>query len=173
MCTGERAVSPVIGVIMMVAVIVILASVTSVVVFNLGDGGQPPSPQVSVSDKLVDDGSEKTIAVTLESGQSVNTDQLYVTGSKEIDIGGAPGSSTPADQSYASSQEAFTESAGSNPPQVGIGPEWDAGETIYLDPVGNAPGTTIRIYWNTQPIKGVNPGEVTGEDSYEVVEFTA
>jgi flagellin-like protein len=168
----NRAVSPVIGTIMMVAVTVILASVGSVLVLDVGGGGQPPAPQISVSSELVEDGSEKTIAVKLEAGQSVSTDQLYVTGSVDLDIGGAPDSSTPANENYASSLETFTESAGNNPPQVGIGPEWDAGETIYLDPVGDAAGVTVRIYWNTQPVEGVNPGKIKGEDSYKIVEFT-
>jgi flagellin-like protein len=170
----SRAVSPVIGTVIMVSVVVILASVVSVFVFDLGPGGQPPAPKMSVSHELVDDNNgEKTIAVTLESGESVDTDQLYVGGSKDLDIGGPPGSGNEAaKESFASSLEKFTESSGSNPPQVGIGDTWDSGETIYLDPVGNAEGVTIRIYWNTEPVEGVNPGTVKGEDSYKVVDFT-
>jgi flagellin-like protein len=168
----SRAVSPVIGTIIMVSVVVILASVVSVFVFDLGPGGQPPAPKISVSHELVDDGGEKTIAVTLESGESVNTDQLYVGGSKDLDIGGPPGSGTPANEKYASNLEAFTESSGNKPPQVGIGDTWDSGETVYLDPVGDAAGVTIRIYWNTEPVEGVNPGTVEGEDSYKIAEFT-
>jgi flagellin-like protein len=171
---GSRGVSPVIGTIIMVAVVVILASVISVFVLDLGPGGQPPAPQISVSHDLVDDGTgDKTIAVTLESGESVNTDQLYVGGSKNLDIGGPPGSGgEAANEDYASSLEKFTESSDGSP-QVAIGDTWDSGETIYLDPVDDAAGVTIRIYWNTEPVEGVNPGTVKGEDSYKIAEFTA
>lgn len=154
----------------MVSVVVILASVISVFVFDLGPGGQSPAPQISVSHELIDDG--EIIAVRLEAGESVNTDQLYVGGSKDLDIGGPPGSGNEAaDESYASNLETFTESS-DDTPQVAIGDTWDAGETIYLDPVGDAEGVTVRIYWNTQPVEGVNPGTVKGEDSYKIAEFT-
>ncbi len=159
----------------MVSVVVILASLVSVFVFDLGPGGQPPAPQISVSHELVDDGSgtgDQSIAVTLESGESVATDQLYVGGSKDLDIGGAPGSGDEAaKERFASSLETFTESSDGSP-QVAIGDTWDSGETIYLDPVGDAEGVTVRIYWNTEPVEGVNPGTVKGEDSYKIAEFT-
>lgn len=170
---GERAVSPVIAVILMVAVTVVIASLISLFVLDLGVGGQSVAPKISVSHELIDDGSEQTIAVTLTGGTSVSTDQLYVTVSKDVDIGGPPDSDTPANDEYASSLETFTESSGDNSPQVGIGSEWDAGETVYLDPVDDAEGTTVRIYWNTKPIQGYNPGNVEGEDSYKIAEFTA
>lgn len=156
----------------MVAVVVILSAVISVVVFDVGSQVQSPSPDILVSDSLVDDGSEQTIAVTLEAGDRVRSDRLYVSGSKNLDIGGAPGSGTPADETFASDRETFTESSGPNPPQVGIGETWDAGETVYLDPVGGADGVTVRIYWNTKPVEGINPGDVEGKNSYLIAEFT-
>jgi hypothetical protein len=167
-----RAVSSTIAVVLMVAVVVVLSAVISVVVFDVGSQVQSPSPDVVVSNSLVDDGAEQTIAVTLEAGDAVRTDRLYVSGSKTLDIGGAPGSATPANENYASGREAFTESSGTNPPQVGIGETWDAGETVYLDPVGSAEGVTVQIYWNTEPVKGINPGTVEGENSYLIAEFT-
>ena len=73
-------------------------SATTVSAFVLAQDSDvpPPAPQISVSHGLVDDGSEQTVAVTLEGGNAVATDQLYVAGSKPLDIGGAPGSGTPA-----------------------------------------------------------------------------
>jgi flagellin-like protein len=168
---GERGVTPVVGVIIVVAVAVILASVVSVYVFGLWDV-RSPAPEVSVSHSLVEDGSDDVIAVTLEAGDAIQTDQLYVIGSKALDMGGPPGSSTPADETFASEREKFTEASGTNPPQVGIGDTWDAGETVYLDPVGSAEGVTVSIYWNTEPVEGVNPGTVEGDTSYEIAEFT-
>lgn len=168
---NERGVSSVLATIMMVAIVVTLASTTAV--FALGIGSfAPAAPQASVSHELVDDGGKRTIAVTLESGNAVRTDRLYVGGSTDLDVGGAPASSTPAQEAHASSLEKFTESAGGNPPQVGIGDTWDAGETIYLDPVGSVDGVTVTIYWNTEPVEGINPGSVEGEHSSELVQFT-
>ena len=167
----DRGVSSTIAVVLMVAVVVVLSAVISVVVFDVGSQVQSPSPDVVVTHTLVDDGSEQTIAVTLEAGDGVRADRLYVSGSKDLDIGGAPGSANPANENYASPSEAFTESS-SGPPQVGVGETWDAGETVYLDPVGSADGVTIRIYWNTAQVEGVNPGTVEGENSYLIAEFT-
>lgn len=166
-----RGVAPVIAVTLLVAIVVVLATTVSAFVLAQDSDVPPPAPQISVSHGLVDDGSEQTVAVTLEGGNAVATDQLYVAGSKPLDIGGAPGSGTPANEIYASSRENFVEASDDNPPQVGIGDRWESGETIYLDPEGRADGVTIRLYWNTEPIEGVNPGTVTGDDAYLIVEF--
>ncbi|ELZ95299.1 hypothetical protein C440_09482 [Haloferax mucosum ATCC BAA-1512] len=156
---------------MLVSVVVILAATASTFVFGEASSEPSPAPMIEVSHTVVDDG--EIVAVTLEAGDAVRTDHLYVMGSKKLDIGGSPTSSTPANDAYASQRETFTEASGDNDPQVGIGPTWEAGETVYLDPSGStAAGTTIGIYWNTQPVQGVNPGSVTGEDSYKLFEFT-
>ena len=118
------------------------------------------------------DGAEKTVAITLDSGEAVETEQLYVQGSKDIDIGGAPSSGVAADESFARSRETFTESSGGNPPQVGIGETWEAGEPVYVDPVGDADGVTIRIYWSAQTVEDNNPGTVADDTSYRIAEFT-
>jgi flagellin-like protein len=166
-----RATSSVIGTVLMVAVVVVLAAVTGVSVFGSADS-QSVAPQVSVSHELVDDGAERTVAITLESGDAVRTDRLYVTGSKPLDVGGAPGSGTPANDAFASGREPLSESAGNNPPQVGIGETWDASETVYVDPTGSADGVTVRILWTSGGVRGVNPGTPTGEDTYQVATFT-
>jgi len=166
-----RGVAPVIAVTLLVAFAVILATTVSAFVLTENPDLPPAAPQISVSHQLVPDGSEQTVAVTLEGGDAFDTDQLYVTGSKPLDIGGAPGNGTPADDAYASDRENFVEAAGDSPPQVGIGEQWQAGETVYLDPEGTAEGVTISIYWNTQPVEGVNPGTVTGDDAYLIAQF--
>jgi flagellin-like protein len=169
----ERGVSPVIGVILMVAIVVILAALVGALVFGIGGSPSPTAPQISVSHSVIDDGGDDIIAVTLESGAAVETEKLYVTGSKNIDIGGPPGSPEAADDSHSSSREKFTEAPSGNDPQVDIGDTWDSGETVYLDPDDNsADGVTIKIYWNNRPVEDLNPGEVEGEDSYKIAEFT-
>ncbi|WP_277542397.1 hypothetical protein [Haloarcula laminariae] len=122
--------------------------------------------------ELVADGGERTVAITLTTGDAVATEKLYVVGSKDIDIGGAPGSSTPAQERYSSERETFTESSGGNPPQVGIGETWDAGETVYVDPDGGVDGVRITVYWTSESVEGINPGQPEGEYSYKVSEFT-
>lgn len=168
---GRRGVAPVIAVTLLVALAVVLVTTVSAFVLTDESDIPPPAPQISVSETTVPDGDERTIAVTLEAGDAVVTDRLYVVGSKPLDIGGPPDSDTPANEAYASDRENFVEASGDNPPQVGIGEQWESGETIYLDPVGAAEGVTVELYWNTEPIQGVNPGTVEGDDAYLIAEF--
>jgi flagellin-like protein len=162
----QRAVSPVIAVVLMVAIVVVLAAAVGALAFSFGDSTQPPEPQIQVS-HTVTDGGDPLIAITHESGDAIAVDQLYVTASTNVDIG----SKSVADDKHASEREAFAESSSGNP-QVDVGDTWDAGETVYLDPDGDVEGVTVRINWNTQPVQDVNPGKVEGADSYELVEFT-
>jgi len=168
---GQRGVAPVIAVTLLVALAVVLVTTVSGFVLTDESDIPPPAPQISVSETTVPDGGERTVAVTLEAGDAVATDRLYVIGSKPLDIGGPPDSGTPANEAYASDRENFVEASGDNPPQVGIGDQWESGETIYLDPEGSARSVTVEIYWNTVPIQGVNPGTVEGDDAYLIAEF--
>jgi hypothetical protein len=167
-----RAASVVVGLVLLVAITVIISTTVSAFVLSRGYDMPPPSPTISVSHTTVDDGGDATVAVTLEGGDAVRTDRLYVIGSKPLDIGGPPDGAYSANEKYASERERFTESSGGRPPQVGIGETWDAGETVYLDPTGAADGVRIRIYWNTRPVRGVNPGTVEGKDAYKIADFT-
>jgi len=167
----NRAVSPIISTILLVAVVVVLSATISVFVLDLGSDLQSEAPYIEVSGEFVqavDDG-ERAVAITLTAGDTAQTEQLYVSGSKPLDIGGRPGhSSTPANDAYASRREKFTEASGSNPPQVGIGDTWDAGETVYVDPDGAADGVTISIYWTSTSVEGVNPGTPAGDTTYKL-----
>ncbi|WP_435184295.1 type IV pilin [Halobellus sp. EA9] len=170
----SRAVSTVVSVSLMIAIVVILGTVISI--YTVGTSStQPQAPLIEVSAGLsdaVDDG-EHAVAITLGAGDAVRTGHLYVSGSKPLDIGGKPGdSSTPANDDHASEREKFTESSGDNPPQVGIGETWEAGETAYLDPAGTFEEVTISIYWASQPVEGVNPGTPTGEAAYKIATVT-
>jgi FlaG/FlaF family flagellin (archaellin) len=169
----ERGVTSTVGTVLMVATALLAAALVGVVVFDL-DPRQEPAPQVVLSHELVDDGGEQSVAVTMESGDAVRVDRLYVVGSVDLDVGGPPDAAgnRGADERFASERERFDESSGGRPPQAGTGETWDAGETVYLDPVGSADGVTVTIYWSSDPIAGVNPGTVTGEDTYEIASFT-
>ncbi|ADE01922.1 type IV pilin [Haloferax volcanii] len=71
----SRAVSPVIGVILMVAITVILAAVIGTFVLGLGDQVGDTAPQASFSFDY--DGAQE-ITITHESGDSIASDELSV-----------------------------------------------------------------------------------------------
>ncbi len=86
----DRAVSPVIGVILMVAITVILAAVIGTFVLGLGDQVQTTSPQVSFGFDYTE-GSPDTLAITHETGDELTDTNVDVVVS---------GASTTADGSY-------------------------------------------------------------------------
>jgi len=77
----DRAVSPVIGVILMVAITVILAAVIGTFVLGLGDQVQQTTPQASFGFDV--EGAELTI--THESGDSIDSSNLEVIFSGSVD----------------------------------------------------------------------------------------
>jgi len=86
--TNDRAVSPVIGVILMVAITVILAAVIGTFVIGLGDdlGNTTPSASVDASANETLEGLEAGDSIatfTHRSGDSIDTSNLGVTGSFE------------------------------------------------------------------------------------------
>jgi len=72
----DRAVSPVIGVILMVAITVILAAVIGTFVLGLGDQVQSTTPQASFGFETAESQSEVTI--THESGDSIAQSSLTI-----------------------------------------------------------------------------------------------
>ncbi|WP_058367657.1 type IV pilin [Haloparvum sedimenti] len=74
----DRAVSPVIGVILMVAITVILAAVIGTFVLGLGDSLQQSSPSASFGFDYDENGSDYNVTVTHEGGDSIPIDQLSV-----------------------------------------------------------------------------------------------
>ncbi|WP_233139004.1 type IV pilin [Halorubrum salipaludis] len=77
--TDDRAVSPVIGVILMVAITVILAAVIGTFVLGLGDslGDSQPTAQIDADISIVDD-TTATLSVEHSGGDSIDTDALRV-----------------------------------------------------------------------------------------------
>lgn len=75
--TDGRAVSPVIGVIMMVAVTVILAAVVSMLVLNMG-GDVNASPQASFSFEYTPNAANGTVELTHEGGDSLDPAKVKV-----------------------------------------------------------------------------------------------
>lgn len=83
----ERAVSPVIGVILMVAITVILAAVIGTFVLGLGDslGDSQPTAQIAVTS---DNGEDPSLSIEHNGGDSVQLDDIDVVlrdGSSQVD----------------------------------------------------------------------------------------
>ena len=76
----SRGVSPVIGIILMVAITVILASVIGVFVLGIGDQIGETTPQASFSASAVDTASDGTISVDIEKtgGSDLTTSELVL-----------------------------------------------------------------------------------------------
>jgi len=76
----ERAVSPVIGVILMVAITVILAAVIAAFVLDIGDTGEPVQANLDLSET-----SDHDIDITITNVDAV--DDIQLRGCEEGDIG--------------------------------------------------------------------------------------
>jgi len=78
----DDAVSPVIGVILMVAITVILAAVIATFVLGLGDQVSNTAPQASFSTDYDSDDGE--VDVTHDGGDSIKASNLYIRGNSEV-----------------------------------------------------------------------------------------
>jgi len=116
----DRAVSPVIGVILMVAITVILAAVIGTFVLGLGDQVQTTTPQasfgfdqstVTVEDAEGDTADVSVVRITHESGDSIDETSLAVNvnGERAWELSDAESTNTPATQdSWDDSDESVT-----------------------------------------------------------------
>jgi len=122
----DRAVSPVIGVILMVAITVILAAVIGTFVLGLGDQVQSTTPQASFGFETVND--KKHVEITHETGDSIAKSTLTVSATAEID--GASANSAPWDDLDSGSSDDSV-SAGDRANVTANGADW-GGETIRV-----------------------------------------
>jgi len=131
----DDAVSPVIGVILMVAITVILAAVIASFVLGLGDQAQQATPQASFSFEYTE-GSPNTIDVTHDGGDSIQANELHIRGSTT--------SSASIDQTWAA--------LGS----LGTTSDVTAGNSITIDGTvsGTAPNGNYDIRVVYEPIEG-------------------
>ena len=131
----DRAVSPVIGVILMVAITVILAAVIGTFVLGLGDQVQQTTPQTSFG---FDTAEEKTeITITHESGDTVSATEVNITTGVDFN---KTGTATPNGTSLSWNDSGGTDgdiTAGSS---VTIGTN-DASDDFA--------GETIRVVYNS------------------------
>ena len=82
--TDERAVSPVIGVILMVAITVILAAVIGAFVLGLG-GETQETPQASLNFQIVGEDADQVVEVEHRGGDSFDVTSVEVAGDLEGD----------------------------------------------------------------------------------------
>ncbi|WP_411964182.1 type IV pilin [Haloferax sp. YSMS24] len=135
--TDDGAVSPVIGVILMVAITVILAAVIGTFVLGLGDQVGDTAPQAS----FAFDYNQSTgdhLNITHESGDSINSDRLKVSTGVPI-YGIAEG-----DDNGAANSRTWSALNGNNTVDV------QAGSSVTIEPDGDSlHDQTVRIVWTS------------------------
>ncbi|WP_410766795.1 type IV pilin [Haloferax sp. DFSO60] len=132
----DDAVSPVIGVILMVAITVILAAVIGTFVLGLGDQVSTTAPQASFSFDYVDGASTDNLTVTHDSGTAINSDNLNLTSGTSFEVisGGVPVGAS-------NQSKSFTD--------MGVSGDVTAGTSVQ---VGNSSfnSATVRIVWTDE-----------------------
>lgn len=132
----DRAVSPVIGVILMVAITVILAAVIATFVLGLGTTNDP-GPSVAFE---FDYDGDDNVSVTITSGDSFDAERVSVTGDEL--------QSASAGNDLLESGENLTEVDG-----ISVGDRLSAG-TSFDVALDNASGTPdafgLRVVWEAQ-----------------------
>ncbi|WP_435346044.1 type IV pilin [Haloarchaeobius sp. HRN-SO-5] len=118
--TDDDAVSPVIGVILMVAITVILAAVIGAFVLNIG-GNQEAAPQVQFGFAYDTSGTTSTVEISHEGGQTVDSSQLSV-GGNGVDVS----SCSTASGTYS------------------------AGATIWTCDLAGSPGDEVIVTWTAE-----------------------
>jgi flagellin-like protein len=122
--TDDSAVSPVIGVILMVAITVILAAVIGSFVLNLGGSLQQSAPQASFGFDYDTDG-DGNVTITHESGDSIEADRLTTAGMENASV---PWTNT----------------------SLSEGDTVSAGTSATFDNTADWNGETVRVVWESE-----------------------
>ena len=133
--TDERAVSPVIGVILMVAITVILAAVIGTFVLGLGDQVSQAQPNANVGFSYSESTSIWTVALTHKGGDKLNGDDLKVT----------VGSNTVYSATTGTIDAAFTEDTNNWDTDITAGDELEFTE-VTDGTIAN--GDAVRVIWS-------------------------
>jgi flagellin-like protein len=135
--TEDRAVSPVIGVILMVAITVILAAVIGTFVLGLGDQVSESAPQAQFT---FDYNGSTGLNVTHDGGDAIDAGDLNVTSSVSMQVSN-DGSN------YGPTSSATSVNLADGP--FAAGDTINAGTTIYIDGDSSFSGETVRIVWSS------------------------
>jgi len=139
--TNDDAVSPVIGVILMVAITVILAAVIGTFVLGLGDQVQSTAPQASFTFDYTDGASEDELEIVHDGGDSIDTSTLAASISGATDADGTPDDSWDfSTLGVAASDTTAGTSATVNEANLGM----DTTDDLDLS------GATVRVTWNAE-----------------------
>ena len=129
----DDAVSPVIGVILMVAITVILAAVIGTFVLGLGDQVQTTAPNAQFSFEY-DSAEAGNLTVTHEGGDGIASNEVYLTGDVNDN-----GSWVDTDPSYADTLRAGDEA-------LVAGPDYSSNYNwTTSDETGE--GAEVRVVW--------------------------
>jgi flagellin-like protein len=141
--TEDRAVSPVIGVILMVAITVILAAVIGTFVLGLGDQVSESAPQAQFTFDY--DGSDK-VNFTHDGGDAIDADDLNVSTGVPVGITNVAGNAY-----NGTSGAAGTEATSVNLVDAAFasGDTVSAGTTVYVQGTSSLSGETVRIVWSS------------------------
>jgi flagellin-like protein len=150
---GDRAVSPVIGVVLLVAIVVILAATVSVYALQFGDQTQEEAPSVAITAQY----SEQTTPageyfnITVQSGDRIETRQL------SLQLQGAVDSST---------GDSVEVDEGADPLGTQAGTVLSAGDTVSIgaNQVTLSPGGHLDLS-DAELLLVWNPGEPEREES--------
>lgn len=141
--SDDNAVSPVIGVILMVAITVILAAVIGTFVLNLGGNLSQTSPQASFGFDFENGASNDNVTITHETGDSITADRLNLTSSTKVDIA-TNKSDLIGDTDEATSRSFVDSDAFDTDDTV------SAGSTLYAGGNGDLDGEDFRVVWTSE-----------------------
>jgi len=131
----DDAVSPVIGVILMVAITVILAAVIASFVLGLGQQNQN-APQASFSmdyDEGSNDNGEGMVTIKHNGGDSIPESELFVRGTGFVDTSSESGISNPLDMTSAGSWDGSTSGTASGESAIVSGDRAEVGVSSDYD----------------------------------------
>ena len=126
----DNAVSPVIGVILMVAITVILAAVIATFVLGLGEQISDTGPTVSFDFDYEEGTSSNELTITHSNGQTVEAGNLYLRGSS----------------SGSANVGAWSDVTNIDNPNYGATSEVNAGSSITINVDSD---DTVRVVWES------------------------
>jgi len=159
----DRAVSPVIGVILMVAITVILAAVIGTFVLGLGDQVQSTTPQASFGfdqgTETIDGTDFTSVTVTHESGDTIDSADLSLNVNGETAYGADDSSPKQVTSLYDSGDisagssativASTNEDAVTDVDYAENGGELDIAKGTPVENVGLSGGDTVRVVFNS------------------------
>jgi len=141
----DDAVSPVIGVILMVAITVILAAVIASFVLGLGDSTGDVQPNTSLQFDY-DAGSPDTVQMTLSDGDTLTLSEVYLRGS-DMGSGGGVDEILLGPSTAGVSEVSSTSGGLPAPGSLDASTEWDPGQSITIE-VGSG-SYEFDVVWET------------------------